>query len=151
MQCKQMGPVVINGSVHTECKQHQRNCIRICVRVTSRVLCELDPKNGKFSIAAVFASAAAPAFCLATVVSICCIVIPRSCNVTPEAFSVHEGVNQHVSRLIQTVQNQKQAISGTDWVMQKQAQPEQSSSLILNLFSFPVLTAGDAFTKITSG
>ena len=24
MQCKQMGPVVINGSVHTACKQHQR-------------------------------------------------------------------------------------------------------------------------------
>ncbi len=42
MQCKQMGPVVINGSVHTARKQHQRICIRICVRVASRVLCEWD-------------------------------------------------------------------------------------------------------------
>ncbi len=39
-QLKQMGPVVVNGSVHTARKQHQRICVRICVRIASRVLCE---------------------------------------------------------------------------------------------------------------
>ncbi len=41
MQCKQMGPVAINASVHTACKQHQRKNIPICASVASRVLCEL--------------------------------------------------------------------------------------------------------------
>ncbi len=38
---KHMGPVVINGSIHTACKQHQRKNVPICMRVASRVLCEL--------------------------------------------------------------------------------------------------------------
>ncbi len=33
-QRKQMGPVDVNGNVHTARKQHQRICIRICVRVS---------------------------------------------------------------------------------------------------------------------
>ncbi len=41
MQRKQMGPVVVNGSVHTAGKQHQRICVPICMRVASGVLCEL--------------------------------------------------------------------------------------------------------------
>ena len=36
-----MGPVLVNGSVDTAHKQHQRRNVPICVRVTSRVLCEL--------------------------------------------------------------------------------------------------------------
>ncbi len=36
-----MGPVDVNGSVHTARKQHQRKNIRICVRITSCVLCGL--------------------------------------------------------------------------------------------------------------
>ncbi len=42
-QCKQIQPVVVNGSVHTACKQHQRKNIPICARVLSRVLCEKGP------------------------------------------------------------------------------------------------------------
>ena len=41
---KQIGPVVVNGSVHTACKQHQRKNVPICMRVASRVLCELGLK-----------------------------------------------------------------------------------------------------------
>ena len=40
-QCKQMGPVVLNGIVHTARKQHQRICGPICVRIASCVMCEL--------------------------------------------------------------------------------------------------------------
>ena len=36
-QRKQMGPVVINGSVHTAHKQHQRICVRICLCLASCV------------------------------------------------------------------------------------------------------------------
>ncbi len=36
-----MGPVVVNGSIYTARKQHQRKNVPICVRVASRVLCEL--------------------------------------------------------------------------------------------------------------
>ncbi len=50
-QRKQMGPIVINGSVHTACKQHQRKNVPICVRVAWRVLCELGPKVQKNSVA----------------------------------------------------------------------------------------------------
>ncbi len=32
MQRKQMEPVDVNGGVHTARKQHQRICVRICVR-----------------------------------------------------------------------------------------------------------------------
>ncbi len=39
-QRKQMGSVVVNGSVHTACKQHQRKDLLICVRVAWPVLCE---------------------------------------------------------------------------------------------------------------
>ncbi len=39
MQCKQMGPVVVNGSVHTARKLHQRKNILMCI--VWRVLCEL--------------------------------------------------------------------------------------------------------------
>ncbi len=38
-QLKQIGPVVINRSIHTARKQHQRKNVLICV--ASRVLCEL--------------------------------------------------------------------------------------------------------------
>ena len=31
---------MVNGSVHTACKQHQRVCTQICVQMCSRVLCE---------------------------------------------------------------------------------------------------------------
>ena len=41
MQCKQMGPVVVNGSIHTTHKQHQRKNIAICVRVASRRVARL--------------------------------------------------------------------------------------------------------------
>ena len=37
-----MGPVDVNGSVHTARRQHQRKNVPICVRVASRVLCEWD-------------------------------------------------------------------------------------------------------------
>ncbi len=40
-QRKQMGPAVVNGSVHTASKQHQRICIPIFMRVGSCILCEL--------------------------------------------------------------------------------------------------------------
>ncbi len=40
-QCKEMGPVDVNGGVHTARKQHQRKNVRICARVASRVLCGL--------------------------------------------------------------------------------------------------------------
>ena len=36
-----MGPVAVNWSVHTACKQHQRICVPLCMCVASRVLCEL--------------------------------------------------------------------------------------------------------------
>ncbi len=43
MQPKQTGPVVINGSVHTARKQHQRKNVLICVRNNVLcVLCELS-------------------------------------------------------------------------------------------------------------
>ncbi len=35
MQRKQMGPVDVNGGVHTALKQHQRICVRICARASS--------------------------------------------------------------------------------------------------------------------
>ncbi len=35
-----MGHTVVNGSVHTGCKQHQRVCIQICMQICLRVLCE---------------------------------------------------------------------------------------------------------------
>ncbi len=35
-----MGHTVVNGSVHTGCKQHQRVCTQICMRICLRVLCE---------------------------------------------------------------------------------------------------------------
>ncbi len=38
---KQMGPVDVNGGIHTAHKQHQRKNVPICVRVVSRVLCGL--------------------------------------------------------------------------------------------------------------
>ncbi len=41
MRRKQMGPVDVNGDVHTACKQYQRKNIPICARVASRVLCGL--------------------------------------------------------------------------------------------------------------
>ncbi len=34
-EAKQMGPVGMNGGVHTARKQHQRICIRICARASS--------------------------------------------------------------------------------------------------------------------
>ena len=34
---------VVNGSVHTACKQHQRLCAQICVQICLRVLCERGP------------------------------------------------------------------------------------------------------------
>ncbi len=40
-----MGPVVVNRSVHTAHKQHQRKNIPICVHIASRVLCELGLKR----------------------------------------------------------------------------------------------------------
>ncbi len=40
-QCKQMGPVDVNGGVHTARKQHQRKNIWICTHIASRVLCGL--------------------------------------------------------------------------------------------------------------
>ncbi len=44
-QCKQMGPIVVNGSVHTVRRQHQRKNIPICMRLALRVLCELGPSK----------------------------------------------------------------------------------------------------------
>ncbi len=41
MRCKQMGPIDVNGGVHTACKQHQRKNIQIYVRIASCVLCGL--------------------------------------------------------------------------------------------------------------
>ncbi len=35
-RCKQMGPVDVNGGVHTACKQHQRKNIPICTRCILR-------------------------------------------------------------------------------------------------------------------
>ena len=35
-----MGHTVVNGSVHTGCKQHQRVCTQICTQICLRVLCE---------------------------------------------------------------------------------------------------------------
>ena len=32
--------IIINGSVHTGCKQHQRVCMQICVQTCLRILCE---------------------------------------------------------------------------------------------------------------
>ncbi len=39
--CEQMGPVDMNGGIHTARKQHQRKNVPICLRVASRVLCGL--------------------------------------------------------------------------------------------------------------
>ncbi len=33
--------IMVNGSVHTGCKQHQRVCTQICMQMSLRVLCEL--------------------------------------------------------------------------------------------------------------
>ncbi len=41
MPCEQMGPIDMNGGVHTARKQHQRKNVPICARVASRVLCGL--------------------------------------------------------------------------------------------------------------
>ncbi len=43
-----MGPVVVNGSVHTARKQDERKNIPICVRVASSVLCELGPEQPRW-------------------------------------------------------------------------------------------------------
>ncbi len=40
-RCKEMGPINVNGGVHTARKQHQRKNVRICVRIASCVLCGL--------------------------------------------------------------------------------------------------------------
>ncbi len=42
---KQMGPVDVNGGIHTARKQHQRKNVEICARVVSRVLCGLGLEN----------------------------------------------------------------------------------------------------------
>ena len=34
-QRKQMGPIDVNGGVHTACKQHQKICVRICACASS--------------------------------------------------------------------------------------------------------------------
>ncbi len=44
-QGKQMGPVVVNGSIHTARKQHQRKNVPVCMRIASHVLCELGLKR----------------------------------------------------------------------------------------------------------
>ncbi len=44
---KQMGPVDVNGGVHTARKQHQRKNIPICTCVMSRVLCELGLRDSE--------------------------------------------------------------------------------------------------------
>ncbi len=41
-----MGPVDVNGGVHTAREQHQRKNVPICERVTSGVLCGLGLRNG---------------------------------------------------------------------------------------------------------
>ncbi len=38
-----MGPVVVNGSIHTACKQDQRKNIPICMCITLHILCKLAP------------------------------------------------------------------------------------------------------------
>ncbi len=48
VQREQMGPVVVNGSVHTACKQHQKKNVPICVCVAWRVLCELGLTKNAF-------------------------------------------------------------------------------------------------------
>ncbi len=45
MPCEQMGPVDVNGGVHTARKQHQRKNIPICACVASRVLCGLGHRK----------------------------------------------------------------------------------------------------------
>ncbi len=37
-----MEHIVVNGSVHTACKQHQRVCKQICVQICFCILCERD-------------------------------------------------------------------------------------------------------------
>ena len=39
MRHKQMGPVDVNGGVHTARKQHQRKNIRICTRIARPTSC----------------------------------------------------------------------------------------------------------------
>ncbi len=34
-KCNQTEPTVVNGSVHTGCRQHQRNCLQICALASS--------------------------------------------------------------------------------------------------------------------
>ncbi len=44
--------IVVNESVHTACKQHQRVCMQICLQMCSRTLCEWGPNlrvHGKTS------------------------------------------------------------------------------------------------------
>ncbi len=38
MRCKQIGPIDVNGGIHTARKQYQRKNVRIYARVASRVL-----------------------------------------------------------------------------------------------------------------
>ncbi len=45
--CKQMGPVDVNGGVHTARKQYQRKNIWICAHVASRILCGLGLRKSK--------------------------------------------------------------------------------------------------------
>ena len=42
-----MGPVFVNGSIHSASKQHQRKNVPICVRIASRVLCGLGLNMAK--------------------------------------------------------------------------------------------------------
>ncbi len=46
MRRKQMGPIVINGSIHTARKHYQRKNIPICLCVAWCVLCELGHTGG---------------------------------------------------------------------------------------------------------
>ena len=47
-RCKQiMGHTVVNGSVHTGCKQHQRVCTQICLRVLCERGLRAKKKSGK--------------------------------------------------------------------------------------------------------
>ncbi len=47
MRRKQIGPINVNGGVHTAHKQHQRKNVPICMRIASGVLCGLGQRNEK--------------------------------------------------------------------------------------------------------
>ncbi len=40
MRTQIMEHTAVNGSVHTDCTQHQRVCTQICLQICLRVLCE---------------------------------------------------------------------------------------------------------------